>query len=133
MRRTHDWLRQAHKDLSLARIALGSEHFEWTCFAAHQAAEKSVKALLQSYGIDAWGHSVSHLLTHVAESLDIPAGVMNKARLLDRHCIPPRYPHSFPEGAPLDYYTEEDAMEAIEAAGEVLEFAQTNAESSNLK
>ena len=57
--RAEDWLRQAKRDLEHARHALEDGDYEWSCFAAQQAAEKAVKAVYQKLGADAWGHSVS--------------------------------------------------------------------------
>jgi HEPN domain-containing protein len=45
-----DWLRQADADLRHARHAAADVNFEWSCFAAQQAAEKALKALLQKGG-----------------------------------------------------------------------------------
>ena len=44
--RASDWWRQAQRDLAHARNALEDRDFEWSCFAAKQAAEKAVKAVL---------------------------------------------------------------------------------------
>ena len=46
-----DWWRQAERDLQHARHALEDEDYEWACFAAHQAAEKAVKAYTTSWGL----------------------------------------------------------------------------------
>ncbi len=43
--RAQDWLRQALRDLEHAEDARKAGRHEWACFAAHQAAEKAVKAL----------------------------------------------------------------------------------------
>ena len=51
--REEDWLRQAKRDPEHARHALGDRDYEWSCFVAHQAAEKAVKALYQKLGADA--------------------------------------------------------------------------------
>jgi len=45
-----DWLRQAEADLRHARNARESGDFEWSCFAAQQAAEKALKAYIQKSG-----------------------------------------------------------------------------------
>ena len=56
--RAKDWLDQARRDLELAQHAeLGGFH-EWACFAAQQAAEKGLKALIASLGGEARGHSI---------------------------------------------------------------------------
>ena len=56
MRRPRDWFHQAELDLRAAGDARLSGHYEWACFAAQQAAEKAVKALHESIGVEAWGH-----------------------------------------------------------------------------
>jgi len=43
--RAPDWLRQALRDLEQADDSREAGRHEWACFAAHQAAEKAVKAL----------------------------------------------------------------------------------------
>ena len=57
-----DWLRQAHRDLLMARQALEAGSFEWACFAAQQSAEKGIKAVFLKANRTAWGRSVSALL-----------------------------------------------------------------------
>ncbi len=52
-----DWFRQAEADLRHARHSLEQGDFEWSCFAAHQAAEKAIKAVFLKLGMDAWGHT----------------------------------------------------------------------------
>jgi len=42
--RSHDWFRQAERDLDQARDSRLSGKHEWACFAAQQSAEKAVKA-----------------------------------------------------------------------------------------
>jgi len=53
--RSLDWLRQAERDWDQARDSRLSGRHEWTCFAAQQSAEKSVKALHLNFGQEAWG------------------------------------------------------------------------------
>jgi len=50
--RASDWIRQAVRDLEHAKRSIEIRHFEWACFAAHQAAEKAVKALYQHLGME---------------------------------------------------------------------------------
>ncbi|MFQ5976847.1 MAG: HEPN domain-containing protein [Candidatus Heimdallarchaeota archaeon] len=124
MERALDWLKQAAKDLQHARNSLKSEDFEWTCFAAQQSAEKAVKALFQALHAEAWGHSVSGLLQRLPSSLEVKSPLIDQAKKLDRHYIPARYPNSHPSGAPADYYSHQDGLEAIGYAEEIYIFCE---------
>lgn len=121
-----DWLRQAERDLEHARHALRDGEYEWACFASQQAAEKAVKALFMKLGADAWGHSVTVLLANLPSEMAIAQELVEKGKELDKHHIPPRYPNSHPQGAPLDYYTKGEAERAIENAGEIIRFCKDN-------
>ena len=124
MQRTEDWLRQAKKDLQHAQRSMDGEDYEWSCFSAQQAAEKGVKALFQALRAEAFGHSVSMLLKKLPEESAPDKGLIDRAKILDRHYIPTRYPNFHPEGAPLDYYTKQDAQEAVKIAGEIIRFCE---------
>lgn len=126
MRRDADWFRQAERDLAHAKVSLEHGHHEWACYAAHQASEKAVKSLLQRLGLDAWGHSVTFLLSEAAEDagVGIPDHLIQLAKDLDRHYVPARYPNAHPDGAPVDYYTAKDGAAAIRASEEVLEYVR---------
>ncbi|OGG46584.1 MAG: DNA-binding protein [Candidatus Handelsmanbacteria bacterium RIFCSPLOWO2_12_FULL_64_10] len=120
--RHEDWLKQGRRDLDHARRALEDGDCEWACFAAQQGAEKAVKAVYQKAGGVAWGHSVTVLLESLPESLQPEQGLLDDAKELDKHYIPPRYPNAHPEGAPYEYYTRGEAERAIASAGRVIGF-----------
>ncbi len=120
--RARDWLAQAERDLEQARSSQGEERHEWACFAAHQCAEKAVKALHQSRGQEAWGHVVARLLRELAQ--DLPAGLEDRAKVLDALYVPTRYPNGHPEGAPFEHYGALQSREAIQHAAEILDFVR---------
>ncbi len=123
-----DWLRQAAADLRLARHARDGNAHDWACFAAHQAAEKALKAVLMSRGADAWGHTVTTLLGVVAADEDTPEELVVCAKTLDKHYIPTRYPNGLDAGAPTDFYTSKDSDDAIACAERLIGFARGQAE-----
>ncbi len=121
-----DWYRQAEADLRHARNALKDGDYDWACFAAQQAAEKGVKAVVQINGGEPWGHSVTVLLggEGLAERISIADDLVEAGKRLDKHYIPTRYPNGFDAGAPTDYYTAAEAEDAIADAAKIMEFCQ---------
>jgi len=119
-----DWFRQAEADLRHARNALKDEDFEWSCFAAQQAAEKAIKAVFQKLGVEAWGDTLTALIGNFSSSLQIPPRLVDYAKMLDKHYILTRYPNGFDSGAPTDFYTREEAQNAIQYAEEIIEFCR---------
>lgn len=121
--RAGDWLNQATRDIELAgRLQLDGSH-EWACFAAHQAAEKAVKAVYYSFGREAWGHDVAGLLKDLQDAA-APADLIEKGRFLDNFYIPTRYPNSHDTGAPYEHYGPLQSEPGIRYAREILEFAR---------
>jgi HEPN domain-containing protein len=104
--RAEDWLRQALRDLEHARAALQCETFEWAALAAQQAAKKAVKAVFQSLGGDARGHSLPPQAKPAMTLIE-------SAKELD--------PNSYPSGAPMDFYTRGEAERAIRGAERIIE------------
>lgn len=75
-------------------------------------------------GYDAWGHSVKDLLGSLPESVTLKPSIEQAAADLDKHYIGSRYPNSYPQGAPFEYYTSGEAERAIANAREILEFCE---------
>ena len=124
MERSADWFRQAERDLDHARRSAEAGDHEWACFAAQQSAEKALKALHQSRGGEGWGHSVIRLLDQLSRIVPTGDDLALAAAYLDKLYIPTRYPNGFAEGAPLDYFGEEDSRGAVERAERILEFCR---------
>lgn len=122
--RSKDWFAQAERDLRHAGNARRDGDHEWACFAAQQAAEKSVKAIYQRLGLEGWGHSVGQLLRGLGAAAAAPEDLVRAGLLLDRFYMPTRYPDGFPQGVPGDYFFERDADEAIDHAERILAFAR---------
>jgi HEPN domain-containing protein len=118
--RSADWMRQATRDLEHARTVLAAGFFEWSCFSAHQSAEKAIKAVIEHRHGEAWGHGLHRLLAELNELL--PENLLDRAKVLDKHYIPTRYPNGLESGAPTDLYTRGEAVSAIEHAEAILQF-----------
>lgn len=123
-----DWLRQADADFRHAGNARDHDTHEWACFAAQQAAEKSLKAVLLSRGEDAWAQTVTALLGLVTTAEQAGEELVTCAKSLDKHYIPTRYPNGFDTGAPLDFYTKKDSDDAIRCAETIIAFARGQVE-----
>lgn len=122
--RYEDWFRQAKRDLDHARQALDGGYHEWACFAAQQSAEKAAKALFLRINRTAWGHSVAALLQQLPPPWQADQLLVDAGKDLDRHYVPPRYPNSFPQGAPYDYYTRAEAERAVSHTELILAFCE---------
>ena len=121
--RSKDWFAQAQRDLEQAKSSRKEGRHEWACFAAHQAAEKAVKALHLSLKQEAWGHVAARLLGELP--LTVPQDLVEKAKVLDGFYIPTRYANGHPEGAPFEHYGTIQSTDAISYAGEILEFVRS--------
>lgn len=122
--RVSDWFSQAEHDLGHARHAADVGDFDWACFAAHQAAEKAVKALFLELGGEGWGHAITRLLRDLKDRTGVADELLRAAQRLDKHYIPTRYPNGFDAGAPADYYMADEAEEAIADAERIHDFCR---------
>ncbi len=122
--RSRDWFRQAESDLRHARHALEDGDYDWAAFASHQAAEKAIKALFQKLHAEAWGHTLSALLGRLPETARAEEPLVERAKELDKHYIPTRYPNGFERGAPVDFYTSGEAQRAIAHAEAIIDFCR---------
>jgi HEPN domain-containing protein len=64
------------------------------------------------------------LLTSLPEEHRPDPALVDRAKELDKHYIPTRYPNGFERGAPVDFYTAKEADQAIGNAEVILEFCR---------
>ena len=121
--RAQDWLRQALRDLDQALDSRAAGRHEWACFAAHQAAEKAVKACHLAKGQEAWGHVVRRLLEELP--VEVTRALLDRARVLDGFYVPTRYPNGHPAGAPFEHYGDLQSSDAVDHARAIIEFCRT--------
>jgi HEPN domain-containing protein len=115
---------QSRRDLNHAGHAAEDADYEWAAFAAQQAAEKALKALIMARGGEAWGHLTTGLAEGVPAEIAAPADVLDAARRLDKHYIPARYPNGFADGYPGKLYTRGEADQALADATTIIEFCR---------
>ena len=120
--RSRDWFEQAKRDLAQAQSSQAEGRHEWACFAAHQAAEKAVKALHLSLAQEAWGHVVARLLTELP--VPVTEDLIEKGKVLDGFYIPTRYANGHPEGAPFEHYGTIHSTDGVKYASEIIEFVR---------
>jgi HEPN domain-containing protein len=123
--RSQDWYRQAVRDLEQAKDSQDAGRHEWACFAAHQAAEKAIKALHLHLGQEAWGHVVAQLLRELPEEVGTPQALIEQAKVLDNFYIPARYPNGHPSGAPFEHYGPLQSQQALDHASAIFEFIRS--------
>ena len=111
--RAQDWLAQARNDLEWGCASLESGFFSQACFIAQQVAEKALKAVAYHRGAElVKGHSVYA----VCRELGLNGDLEERARLLDQFYIPTRYPDAQPVGAPFQYFSRNQAEQAMDYA-----------------
>jgi HEPN domain-containing protein len=117
-------MRQAKRDLENAEYELKGGFFEWSCFLSQQAAEKAIKAVFQRIHAEAFGNSVSVLLEKLPRAIKPAKSMIDMARELDRAYVAARYPNEYPEGAPYEFYTKEEATRLLKYAKEIVEYCE---------
>ncbi len=119
------WFSEALWNLETARILHEHGRYNAACFYAHQAAEMAVKALLIRKNESPWGHGIRVLLERYSQiSGEDVSSLLPKARELDRHYVPSRYPNAHPQGTPHEAYDEETSIRALKSAEEIIEFVE---------
>ena len=113
-----EWLNRARSNLALARSDAPGAYLEDLCFEAQQAAEKAVKSVLITRGIDfPYVHDLTRLLSLLKEAgEDIPEAVL-KAGELTPYALLTRYP------GPARPVTPAERAAAVEVAEAVVEWA----------
>ena len=116
--RAMDWLRQAEDDLLWTRDTLKAGRYAQTCFAAQQTSEKALKALALFRGYE---DVRSHSILKIAQALKIKGDLEKMAGRLDQYYISARYPDAYAEGAPFEFFDEDQASEALGFAEKIVE------------
>lgn len=107
------WLENARADLALAGVALPPGGlYEHLCFHAHQAAEKSLKAVLLQMGVEfPFTHNLQALFDLLPSDLRTPSTIF-EAVDLNPYAVAARYPGETEAVTKSDY---RDAMRLADA------------------
>jgi HEPN domain-containing protein len=125
MNRAADWLKMAERDLGYAELGAASGYHEGAAFHAQQAAEKAVKALVQSLHGAVRGHAITEMLRQLPASVAVPAEIRDAGQQLDKVYVTSRYPNGFAWGNPGDYFNEKDSRELIAYGKHILEWCRS--------
>jgi HEPN domain-containing protein len=111
------WLNRAADDLAVGKLALKKDYTAHSCFLAHQAFEKSLKAfLIKRRTTHPRTHKLVDLVTECSALDKTFATLLTGAIVLDQYYIPTRYPDATPgtlaEGSP----STKQAKEALRIA-----------------
>ena len=110
-----NWLHEAKADLKHARDSIGLLSYNWACFAAHQAAEKALRAvLLHLGGARIRGHDLVKLYRAIPKEHRFPVDLSRLARL-SSYFVSALQPSEGLE-RPSEEFSEELAREAVELA-----------------
>lgn len=117
-----EWLNRARSNLALAGATNPDIYLEDLCFELQQAAEKAIKAVMLSRGIEPpHTHDLAVLLFMLEErGAEIPSAVRRCARLTV-YAVGARYP------ALKQAVTDQDYREGVEIAQTVVRWAEQNA------
>lgn len=78
-----EWMNRANSNLARARVMAPEVYLEDLCFDAQQAAEKALKAVMMSRGIDfPYTHDIARLLAVLqTDGMTLPESMLRAARL----------------------------------------------------
>lgn len=94
------------------------------CFNAQQAAELSLKAVLNHYGVERRTHSLIDLIEELVKIDSRFKEFQENVKILDQYYIPTRYANAFASGPAKRHFTRLQAEQAISLAKSILEEAR---------
>lgn len=113
-----DWFNEGEVDLRRAHMSLEAEDYSWACFAAHQAIEKAMKALIIGLGrrTPPRIHDLTELFREMADlGLEIPRVDLSE---VSQYYVTARYPNAGLHRPSLSF-TQTQAERAIQIAEEM--------------
>lgn len=115
----------------MANLALGVSLYNQVCFHAHQAAEKTLKALIVYKESDSpKTHRLTELLMLLQDEEPALRALAGEIRSLESYYIPTRYPDALPGTLPEGLPGENEARRALTGARRVSETVREIAETT---
>ena len=124
-RQFENWFNQALNTLKSAQSDLENKFFNWSCFKSQQAAEYAIKAIINGLGISITGHTLLRLTDILKNNINDIEFDRKCIIFLDKLYIPTRYADTYDDGAPFDFYTEDDCKKAIKCVEKIHLIIQT--------
>lgn len=119
------WFGAAEQTLQDGETFAGLGLHHWAAFAAQQAGEAALKALLRGLGKPVVTHSLKQLFDQLASlGLSPDEALRHTGRVLERHYKGTRYPDEYPAGTPRDHYDGQISREALDSARTIVEFVR---------
>lgn len=116
-----DWIFFAQEDLRSGNASMNDDISHDVCFHAQQAAEKILKAFLVYHKQEIpKTHDLEYLLKVCSEIIDLDH-FQDHLNYLNKFYIPTRYPDALPGTLPDGLPTNDEALQALEHATEVVE------------
>ena len=117
--RSAECMRQARKDLQYAQSVRDGGDLEWACLAAHHTAETALRAVLNDYGIQVRGRSVTNLCHALSLQITLAPSILVAAKRLDAHLVQPMDLMNSSRNL-----TVEDVNTAIRDASQLIDFCE---------
>ncbi len=121
------WLKRAERDLKAAEILMNAQLYADAVYHAHQAAEKAIKAMLLSVGLEIKEHKISgYFYDEFVVNNPEMEEIYDMLVELEKHWLKSRYPLETSKGIwdPDENYTEELAMKLLSYAKKIVGFVK---------
>lgn len=122
--RARDLIEDAEDFLGSALDLFKTGRWSKVCFHAQQAAELSLKAVLNHYGVERRTHSLVDLIDELIKIDSRFKAFQEDVKILDQYYIPTRHANAFASGPAKRHFTKMQAEQAISLAKSIFEEAR---------
>lgn len=113
-RKADRWWRQTQADFAFLDTARQAGKYDTCCFLAQQTAGKALKACLFHQGEELiFTHSIFKLCDMAAHYDPAFTPLEEQVKLLDFYYVEARYPNALDDVIPAEFYSQQDATQAM--------------------